>query len=202
MPGTPEQTPNDAALASLVAAGDRAALEHLYRQHSGAVYRYGLAVCGNAAWAADATQEAFVQFAQRATGFTPGRGALAGYLCGIARFHLLSLLREPVAPHSDEPQDSAPPDADVADPAAEPLQMLVQRQTTAALLAAVRRLPLAFREAVVLVDLQERDYAQAAQIAAVPLNTLRTRLLRGRRLLAGMLAAHSNTAERKSHVLA
>jgi len=43
------------------------------------------------------------------------------------------------------------------------------------------------REALVLVDLQERSYAEAAQVAGVELNTLRTRLHRGRARLADLL---------------
>jgi RNA polymerase sigma-70 factor, ECF subfamily len=44
-----------------------------------------------------------------------------------------------------------------------------------------------FREAVVLVDIQERTYTEAAQIAGVEINTLRTRLHRARKRLAQAL---------------
>ena len=55
--------------------------------------------------------------------------------------------------------------------------------------AALRQLPAPFREAVVLVDLQERPYAEAARIAGVQINTLRTRLHRARGKLAVLLGA-------------
>ena len=42
------------ALLQRLARGDRGALEALYRQQAGPVYRYALALCSNAAWAADA----------------------------------------------------------------------------------------------------------------------------------------------------
>ena len=49
--------------------------------------------------------------------------------------------------------------------------------------------PAPFREALVLVDLQERPYAEAAQVAGIEINTLRTRLHRGRQRLAALLNA-------------
>ena len=59
--------------------------------------------------------------------------------------------------------------------------------------AALRRLPAPFREAIVLVDLQERPYAEAARIAAVEVNTLRTRLHRGRAKLAALLCGDAGS---------
>ena len=52
---------------------------------------------------------------------------------------------------------------------------------------ALRTLPWPFREAVVLVDLQERPYIEAAAVAGIEVNTLRTRLHRGRLRLADAL---------------
>jgi RNA polymerase sigma-70 factor, ECF subfamily len=53
--------------------------------------------------------------------------------------------------------------------------------------AALRQVSPLFAEAVVLVDLQDRPYAEAAAIVGVPVNTLRTRLHRGRLRLAELL---------------
>ena len=61
---------------------------------------------------------------------------------------------------------------------------LIGEQSLDALWTAVRALPWPFREALVLVDLQERPYDEAARIAGVELNTLRTRLFRARQRLA------------------
>jgi RNA polymerase sigma-70 factor (ECF subfamily) len=191
----------DAQLARLIAQGDRQALARLYARDSAAVYRYGLAMCGNPAWAADAMQEAFMQFIQQSRGYASERGALGGYLCGIARHLLLAQMREPQVPRREDDED--------ADPAAQkpahtdgPLELLVARQSTEALLAAVHQLPLPFREALILVDLQEYDYAQAAQICGAPLNTLRTRLFRARKQLAQLLAPQAAANERQAHVQA
>jgi RNA polymerase sigma-70 factor (ECF subfamily) len=175
---------DDATLVGRVAAGDTAALDALYRRESGAVYRYALALCGNAAWAADATQEAFVVLATKPGGFDATRGAIGGWLAGVARHALAAIWREG---RLEEP--FADDDEDIGEAGVSPEQLLVQAQDSAVVWAALRVLPAPFREAVVLVDLQERPYAEAARIAGIQINTLRTRLHRARLKLAAQLGA-------------
>jgi RNA polymerase sigma-70 factor (ECF subfamily) len=178
----PRRAPSDeASLVSRLAGGDRQALDQLYRAEAGEVYRFALAMCGNPAWSADAVQDAFMQLAQQPRGFDPSRGVLRAYLCGIARHKLLARWRDTGAADPDD-EEGAPHEA------ASPELLLVQAQTSRALWAAVRALPWPFREAVVLVDLQERSYAEAAEIAGVEINTLRTRLHRARLRLAQSLS--------------
>lgn len=182
------------ALMQRLRGGDGQALEELYRREAGAVYRYVLALAGNAAWAADATQEAFVALATRPEGYDAERGALGAYLAGVAR-HALAVhwrelrrfepLGEPEAGESEAPPAGR---AERIDEAPTPEAALAHAQDVQALWRALRGLPAAQREAVVLVDLQERPYAEAAQIAGVELNTMRTRLHRARARLAALLA--------------
>lgn len=179
--------PDTPSLVARIARGDRHALDLVYRAESGEVYRFALAMCGNAAWASDAVQDAFVQLAEQPRGFDTARGPLRAWLCGIARHRLLARWREAQGHWvADDEDDEAEPagGADHASPESE----LVRRQDHRALWAAIRDLPWAFREALVLVDLQERSYAEAAQIAGVELNTLRTRVHRARQKLARALA--------------
>jgi RNA polymerase sigma factor (sigma-70 family) len=173
-----------AAWLRALAQGDRRALEALYRQEAPAVYRYMLALAGDAASAADATQDAFVALAENPAGFDAGRGTLGAYLAGVARHALLAHWRRRgrEAP-LDEEADQA------VDEAACPEQRLVRQQDLERVWAALRALPWTQREAVVLVDLQGRPYVEAARIAGCELNTLRTRVLRGRLKLADALAA-------------
>ncbi|MBL8347899.1 MAG: RNA polymerase sigma factor [Rubrivivax sp.] len=191
-----------ARLLQRLVGGDLEALESLYRRESGRVYRYALALCGNAAWAADATQEAFVALATRPQGFDPARGQIGAYLAGVARHALAARWRElrreePLVDiDAAAPADAGAPDMPASaagahhpELAASPEALLVRTQELQALWAALRALPMVFREAVVLVDLQERPYAEAAQIAGIELNTLRTRLHRARARLAALLGA-------------
>ncbi len=169
------------------------ALDGLYRDEAPRVYRYALALCGNAAWAADATQEAFVSLALRPHGFDATKGALGAYLAGMARHTLAAHWREsrqllPWPGVADEDGDADGPCHDVS-----PEALLVRAQDADAVWSALRHLAPAFREALILVDLQERPYAEAAAIAGVELNTLRTRLHRGRHKLAALLSPPSGS---------
>lgn len=177
-------------LAQRVAAGDAAALSDLYRSEAGPVYRYVLALCANPGWAADATQDAFVAFAERPGDYDASRGTPGAYLAGMARHALLAMLRrtrmEAPLPEEDSGEEGRGPGLHEQ---VHPESLQVRAQDSAALWVALRQLPWGFREAVVLVDLQERPYAEAARIAGVELNTLRTRLHRGRARLAAALNA-------------
>lgn len=175
---------DDGALLARLAAGDADALALLYRRESGSVYRYALALAGDEAAALDAVQEAFTQLLRGPTSFQPGRGSLGAYLAGMARHQLLSQWRD-----ADR---HVPLDADALDdlnptPASD--ARLSQAQREDGLWAAIRRLSWPQREAITLVDLQERPYDEAAAIAGVSTDVLRTRLHRARQRLADLLAA-------------
>ena len=187
VPWKPVPPNDDAVLARRVAGGDRAALAAVYTREAAPVYRYALALCGNSAWAADAVQDAFIALATRAESFDAKRGTLGAWLAGTARHALLAQWR---SAHGSSAADNDSGDAADAIGAASVAgidDLLVRRQDTEALWAAIRALPWPFREALVLVDLQERSYEQAAAIAGIELNTLRSRVHRARARLAALL---------------
>lgn len=174
---------DEAALIARLTQGDEQALTLLYRRESGAVYRYALALAGDEAAALDAMQEAFSQWLRAPQGFDPARGRLGAYLAGIARHHLLGQWRQQCEPLPDtEELEAQHPLAHSPD------ALLVQQQDDAAVWQAVRALTWSQREALVLVDLQERSYAEAAAVAGVTEDVLRTRLHRARARLAQLLA--------------
>jgi RNA polymerase sigma-70 factor (ECF subfamily) len=72
----------------------------------------------------------------------------------------------------------------------DPLGDLTSAERLDALRRAVLSLPLRYREAVVLCDLQEMSYADAAAALGCPVGTVRSRLNRGRTLLIGKMQAH------------
>jgi RNA polymerase sigma-70 factor (ECF subfamily) len=71
--------------------------------------------------------------------------------------------------------------------AATPATWAEARERTAQVRAAVLDLPAEFREAVVLCELEEMSYEEAAQMAGCPIGTIRSRLHRGRALLMAKL---------------
>jgi RNA polymerase sigma-70 factor (ECF subfamily) len=58
----------------------------------------------------------------------------------------------------------------------------------------LRDIPVLYREAVVLVDLEDFSYDDAANILGVPVGTVRSRLYRGRRLLQERLLEYARDA--------
>src|SRR4029077_7848542 len=70
------------------------------------------------------------------------------------------------------------------------LDDLTRRETVEQVRRAVLSLPEAYREAVVLCDLENASYEDAAAALECPVGTVRSRLSRGRAMLAQKLAAH------------
>jgi RNA polymerase sigma-70 factor (ECF subfamily) len=69
-----------------------------------------------------------------------------------------------------------------------PEKLFLRRADRQMLLEAIEALPAAFREVVILRDLEELSYQEIAEIMAVPLGTVMSRLSRGRRHLQQRLA--------------
>jgi RNA polymerase sigma-70 factor (ECF subfamily) len=57
-------------------------------------------------------------------------------------------------------------------------------------------LPAGYRDAVVLCDLEERSYEDAAKVVGCPVGTIRSRLYRARRLLSAKLKQYRLTPEK------
>ena len=162
--------------------GDEAAFLALYRKRQGALYRFALQMSGSAGTAEDITQEVFLTLLRGECGFNPERGTLSGYLFGIARKLALRQMergRVDVALDSDS-EELTLPELAVND---DPLADLTHREGIEALRRAVTALPRRYREVVVLCDLEELDYADAAAALGCPIGTVRSRLHRARALL-------------------
>jgi len=178
---------SDAALAARLACGDAGALAPLYRRHRGPLYRFALLWSGQPATAADVTQDVFLHLMTHARDFDPERGALLSWLLGIAR----NFVRRRSG--YDAARDDADDSADLPAPSAGPDAALIARQDVEALRRAVASLPPHYRDVLVLVELAERSYAEAAAICGCELNTVRSRLSRARALLARWLAVDAGT---------
>ncbi|HYT76944.1 MAG TPA: sigma-70 family RNA polymerase sigma factor [Vicinamibacterales bacterium] len=170
-------TESDEALIAAVAAGDREAFGALYRRRRPEVYRFALHMTGRPAAAEDVAQDVFMTVIQEARRFEAGRSGVVAWLLGIARNHarrrLAERRHEPMPDPRDEPRMGADPAAD-----------LDRRRQVYALRRALGGLPVVYREAVVLCDLQELSYVDAAAVADCAIGTMRSRLHRGRALLA------------------
>jgi RNA polymerase sigma-70 factor, ECF subfamily len=178
---------SDADLLERLRGGDAPALRPLYERHGGSVYRFALLWSGSPAIAADVTQDVFVHLLTEAVDFDPGRGRLPAYLCGIARNFVRRLHALPT--HDPLPEDDAGATTLQASAADGPLERLLRERDLERLRCAIAQLPPPYREALILVELQECSYAEAAAQCGCALGTIRSRLSRARALLAGLLGA-------------
>lgn len=178
-----EDSRPDEALLSGVASGDRGAFAALFRRHRPAVYRFALHMTGETSVAEDVVQDVFLTVIHDAGRFEPDRASAIAWLCGIARNHARRRLHRDrvVAAFVDGEDDLA---GRLPAPDTDPLEGLARAQRLDLLRRAVLSLPVRYREAVVLCDLQELPYADAAAAIGCAVGTVRSRLHRGRALLA------------------
>jgi len=175
---------SDDELIARIAAGDRDAFAALYRRRRPDIYRFALHISGSPAIADDVTQDTFLALIHDAGRYKPDRAAVVPWLLGIARNHVRrSLDRRPTVSLPDDESDAAHTLAVDADP----LSGIARRQHVTALRRAVLELPVRYREVLVLCDLQELSYADAANVLRCAVGTVRSRLHRGRALLASRL---------------
>src|SRR5919197_5790465 len=194
------QQQSDAELLRLMLAGDEEAFTALYRRRQGGVYRFALRMSGSEALAEDVVQETFMVLMRDGRNFDPARGSLAAYLYGIARNHVLRAFeRERAHVPFDEGADEsleAPHENLVARP--DPLGDLTRGEMVERLRLAVLALPTHYREALVLCELEEMSYAEAAAALSCAIGTVRSRLHRARAMLAEKMRGRERQASEAS----
>lgn len=167
----------DAELLARVVEGDHEAFSEIMRNHEDRVFSVCLRIMGNRDQALDATQETFLTTFRKADQFK-GKAALGTWIYRIAVNTCYDHLRkqkrrkaEPIPEHLDPTDHSA---QDAVDSAA--LKPEIQR--------ALEAIPPDFRTAVVLADIEGLGLPEVAEVLGVPVGTVKSRVFRGRRLLA------------------
>jgi len=177
--------------------GDEEAFAALYRRRQGGVYRFALQMTGNAGTAEEVTQEVFMTLIREARQFDPAKGSLKAFLYGIGRNYALRYL-ERERPYVSLAENL--PDGDGFDAAWEPatqgdlLAELTQTEAIERVRQAVLALPPNYREVVVLCDLHEMGYNEAAAVMGCAVGTVRSRLHRARALLLVKLKSAQHAA--------
>ena len=172
-------------------AGDEDAFADLYRRKHPAIYRFALHMSGNPALAEDVTQEVFMALIREPGRFDPARGSLGAFLFGIARNHLRKRWERerrlvPIAGDSDELDDvvTLAASSNGHGPLlASSFDSLESLDTIGRVRRAISTLPENYREVVVLCELEEMSYEEAAAALGCPVGTVRSRLHRARTIL-------------------
>jgi RNA polymerase sigma-70 factor, ECF subfamily len=165
---------DDDQLVRAVAAGDRRALELLYRRHAPWLAARLAARTSSRDLAEEALQDTFLA-AWRGARTYHGTGEVPAWLWGIARRRLASLARR-------QPPGSLPLDVtgERVDPASGPEEAALGQDASARLRRAVAHLPDEQRAAITAVVYQGQTITQAAQATGVAEGTIKSRLHRAR----------------------
>lgn len=170
----------EADLLARVVSGDHDAFTELMQAHEGRVFSVCLRILGDRERALDATQETFLTVFRKAGQFQ-GRSALGTWIYRIAVNRCYDDLRKRKRERSDPlPEHVDPPDHS----AAEQVEAAGLRPE---LHMALMSLPPDFRAAVVLSDIEGFSLPDAAETLGVPVGTVKSRVFRGRRMLAERL---------------
>jgi RNA polymerase sigma-70 factor (ECF subfamily) len=161
---------------------EREALAHL-----DTLYRVALRLSGNAADAEDLVQETMLRAYRAWDRFTLGTNA-KGWLLTILRHLFINEYRRKRRHPESVDLDTIEPFAVFEDiQEKDPQGAFFDRIVDDEVLRAVDQLPEAFREAVMLSDVEGLSYEEVAKVLGVPVGTVKSRLYRGRRLLQAKL---------------
>ncbi|MFQ5515997.1 MAG: RNA polymerase sigma factor [Acidimicrobiia bacterium] len=160
--------------------GDSDAFDDLMRLHEDRVFGICLRMLRDREAALDATQETFLTVFRKADRFG-GRSAFSTWLYRVAVNTCYDALRRARRRRTEHLSDTLDP----ADCGATDQFTAVEIRPD--IEAALAQLPIEFRAAVVLSDLEGMGLQQVAELLGVPQGTVKSRVFRGRRLLATYL---------------
>jgi RNA polymerase sigma-70 factor (ECF subfamily) len=170
---------DDAALITLVARREEAALAALYDRYSRLVYSVALRVVGQRQLAEEVTLDAFQNIWQAAASFRPERGRFVTWLMSVTRHRAIDELRrldvrpEGSAVEFDQELGNRPTPAESVE------ERVSLEQRRAAVRRALAELPEAQRRALELAYFGGLTQQEIAEQLATPLGTVKTRMRSG-----------------------
>jgi RNA polymerase sigma-70 factor (ECF subfamily) len=186
------------ALLKRAARGDEQAFLALYQRHESALYRYALRMTGSPWAAEEVVQEVFLVLIREPQKYQAERGELGAFLFGVARNRVMKQLEKiPREMSLDVMNADGSVWREPEDPLT-PMMIAEKRERIEQVREAVLDLPAEFREAVVLCELEELTYEEAANVCGCPIGTIRSRLHRGRALLLAKLELLRDAPRRAS----
>ena len=184
-------------LASMASRGNLNAFNELVLTYQDLAYDHAYALLRDPASAEDVTQESFIRAFQNIAGFRGG--SFRAWILKIVTNSAYDLLRQskrhptqslfPEDMHGEEIESPAW----LADPTASVENIMEQTEFTSSLYRLLGELPAVYRTVLTLIDINELDYAEAAQVLKVPLGTVKSRLARARLRMSEKLRHLENT---------
>lgn len=164
--------------------GDLDAFNQLVLAHQNLAYQHAYSLLGDQASAEDITQDSFIKAFQGLSGFRGG--SFRGWLLRIVTNSAYDILRrsqrhpmQPLFPEDDDGEEleSAPW---LADPNASIQEAMEHKELSEEVRGLLEQLPEAYRNVLILVDLYQFDYVEAAETLRIPVGTVKSRLARAR----------------------
>ena len=176
----------ESELLARVVSGDREAFDLVMRSHEDRVFSVCMRILGNRERALDATQDTFLTVYRKAGQFQ-GRSAVGTWIYRIA----VNTCYDQIRRAKRRPTEPLPEHVDPADPSAE--EAIESAALRPEIEMALLSIPLEFRNAVIMSDLEGLSLPEVAEVLGVPIGTVKSRVFRGRRLLARQLG-NQNTS--------
>ena len=159
-------TRDDSTSRNWLRSGDREAFERFYRDHAAALQKFLRRSLGDSKAAEDVTQEAFLQLWQHPNGFDPKRGSPRAYLFGIAAQRAADWWRR-------RPSEIAQ----------QPVRPDRQHNLSLLLEDALEKVDREKRALLWLREVEGYSYQELAEMFAIPVGTVRSRLFAAREQL-------------------
>jgi RNA polymerase sigma-70 factor (ECF subfamily) len=177
--GTPYRGLRDGQLVELVAEKDAGALEALYDRYGRAAFSLARRILTEETLAQDVVQEVFLSLWRNAGRFDAGRGTVATYLLSMTHHRAVDVVRREENLRrwrtSDEGLELE------ADPKVRVEDEVEASERRAEVRAALKELPDAQREALLLAYFGGYTQREVAVLVGVPLGTVKTRMAAGMR---------------------
>lgn len=178
---------DETRLVNELQSGSDTAFDWLVTYYHGSVYNVVYGILSDRTDAADVTQEVFLKAFRGINGFRHG-SSLKTWLYRIAVRESLNHrrwwhrhCRNEVSIDGSLHEDHAV--TQIEDLGATPFERLAAHETQAAVRSALAQLPDVYRSAVILRDLEGLSYEEVAEVLETSVATVKTRILRGRRIL-------------------
>jgi len=162
--------------------GREAAFLQLFDEHHLPLFRFAYRLTGSVADAEDIVQECFLQLLRPECSYDPRRSSVRTYLFGVVRNQSVKRLRR-----SDLPGEHSPRAGTGRSPEDEALSTELEDVVA----RAVMQLPETQREVLILAHYEQMPLAEIAQVMALELGAVKSRLQRARASLKETLAAYA-----------